>query len=83
MFVFILGGAFYTAQSAPPDNLFPALGMGMAMPWLMFMCIMPLALVFGVVRIIAAIAVGTGHNFRYPFLGRQVDAFLKEPAAAA
>jgi uncharacterized Tic20 family protein len=83
MFVFIMGGVWYTAQAAPPDNLFPALGLGMVAPWAMFMCIMPVALVFGVVRIVAAVSVLTGHDFRYPFIARWVDAFLKEPTAPA
>ncbi len=83
MFLFIMAGALYAAQSMPPDNMAPALVSSMFAPWLMFMCIMPLVLAAMVVRIIAAIAVATGHNFRYPLLARGVDAFLKEPVPSS
>jgi uncharacterized membrane protein len=50
---------------------------GAVMPWLMFACIMPFSLLHWIARLIACISVATGHDFRYPLIGRQVDAFLK------
>ena len=83
IFVLLMAGALSLAQSAPPDNVFPAMTMGMLVPWAMFTCILPLVLVAMLVRIIAAVSVATGHNFRYPWIGSRVEAFLREPAESA
>ncbi len=83
VFVTIIAGGWLTTQSAPPDNLFPALELGMLAPWGTFACIMPLVLVVMLVRIIAAVSVATGHDFRYPLIAAQVDNFLKSSAPAA
>jgi uncharacterized membrane protein len=50
---------------------------GATMPWLMFACIMPFSLVYWLLRLVACISVATGRDFRYPLIGRQVEAFLK------
>lgn len=83
IFIFVVAAALSAAQSAPSDNLFPALAMGMIVPWSMFMCVLPLTLAAMLVRLVAAVSVVTGRNFRYPFIAARVDAFLKEPSAAA
>jgi uncharacterized Tic20 family protein len=81
--VFIFGGAIYIAQSPSNDPVVPGMAIGMVAPWLMFMCIMPVVFVALIVRLIAAMSVATGHNFRYPLIGSRVEAFLSEPGAAA
>ncbi len=83
VFVTIIAGAWFTTQATPPDNLFPALELGLLAPWGLFICIMPLLLVVMLIRIIAAVSVATGHDFRYPLIGAWVDNFLRSSAAAA
>lgn len=75
--IFILAGAWNAAQSTTADNLFPAMMLGMVAPSLMFICIMPLVLGISLVRLVAAVSVATGHNFRYPFIAAKVEAFLR------
>ncbi len=83
VFVTIMAGAWFTTQSTSADNLFPALELGLLAPWGMFACIMPLVLVAMLVRIVAAVSVATGHDFRYPLIGARVDAFLRSSVPAA
>ena len=81
MFVMIMALAFSTAQAATPDQVLPGIMAGMVMPFAMVFGILPLALLAMVVRVIAAVSVATGHNFRYPLIAPRVEAFLREPAA--
>ncbi len=83
MFVAILAIAVSTARSASGDPLFPGMLIGMLMPFGMLACVMPPAVLAMLIRIVAALSVATGHNFRYPLIASRVDAFLKEPASAA
>jgi uncharacterized membrane protein len=77
----IFGGTalgFVAAANEPQSSevVAPVL-FGFMMPWLMFACIMPFSLAYWVLRLVACISVATGHDFRYPLIGRQVEAFLK------
>ncbi len=83
VFMIIIAGGWLTTQSTPPNNLFPALELGMLAPFGIFACLMPLVLVAMLVRIVAAVSVATGHDFRYPLIAAQVDNFLKSSAPAA
>ena len=76
MFVAMFGSIVLTANSASPSDqpllvLFPVL-----MPFTIFSCAFPGALVLMLVRLIAAVAVLSGRDFRYPWLGTQVEKFL-------
>lgn len=77
MFVGLFGSiliAVSTASqtdSAPLFVLFPAF-----MPFMVFTCAFPLSFVFMIGRLFAAISVLTGRDFRFPWLGRQVEKFL-------
>ncbi len=81
MFVGIMALAFSTARSVAPDQALPGMLAGMVMPFAMVFGIMPLALLAMIVRVIAAVSVATGHNFRYPLIALRVEALLREPAA--
>ena len=69
---FARGDQFRQLSEAVAPILFGAM-----MPWLMFACIMPFSLVYFIAWLIACISVASGHDFRYPLIGRWVEAFLK------
>ncbi len=79
-----LAAGFSLAQASnSPDSFLPMTMVTALFPMGMFLCIMPAALAALVIRIIAAVSVASGRDFRYPFIASRVDAFLREPAAGA
>jgi len=81
MLVGVIFEGFSVAQSASPPDSILTIGMAsMLLPFGMFFCIMPLSLAALTVRIIAAISVAGGRNFRYPWIASRVDAFLGDRA---
>lgn len=76
MLIAMFGSIFLTANSSSPSDgpllvIFPAV-----MPFMIFSCVFPLAFVFMLVRLIAAISVLNGRDFRYPWLGTQIEKYL-------
>ncbi len=65
-----------TAQRSADPSLFLALPM--LMPFELFACILPFSILLLVIRGFAAISVLSGRDFRYPWLGRQVEQVLME-----
>ena len=54
--------------------LFPSM-----MPFGIFILVLPFSLTIFVIRLIATLSVLSGRNFRYPILGRKVEAFSQLP----
>lgn len=75
MFGTIFAGLNSAVQSEDPSwlLLFPTL-----FPFTMFTCVFPLALALYIARIIGAVSVLNGNNFRYPWLGMKVESFLDD-----
>jgi uncharacterized Tic20 family protein len=77
MFIGMFGTIIAAANSsASPENFSPFMLFPFMFPWLMFACILPFSTAFFVARIVAAISVLNGNNFRYPWLGTKVENFL-------
>jgi uncharacterized Tic20 family protein len=75
MFGTILAGLNNTAQS---ENFSWLMVLPMIFPFLMVTCIFPFSIALFVARIVAAISVLNGNDFRYPFLGTSVEQFLTD-----
>lgn len=77
MFAGVLGAIFIAANSSSPSDAFPVFMMFPAfMPFMILACVFPSAFIFMIVRLIAAVSVLSGRDFRYPWLGTQVEKFL-------
>jgi uncharacterized Tic20 family protein len=77
MFIGIFGTIFAAANSsASSETVSPFMMFPFMFPWLMFACIFPFSIALFVARIVAAISVLNGNNFRYPWLGAKVENFL-------
>jgi uncharacterized Tic20 family protein len=77
MFIGMLGTIFTAANSsASSESLSPFMIFPFMFPWLMFACIFPFATALFIAKIVAAISVLNGNNFRYPWLGAKVENFL-------
>jgi uncharacterized membrane protein len=76
----LLGGIVGLAAAASNPDSTEALApifLGLTMPWFMFACFAPLGLLYFVAKLVATVSVASGHDFHYPLLGKQVEAFLK------
>jgi uncharacterized Tic20 family protein len=79
MFIGMFGTIFAGLNSASASEnfswfmVFPVM-----LPSLMFTCIFPFSLALLITRIVAAVSVLNGSNFRYPFLGAKVEQFLTD-----
>jgi uncharacterized membrane protein len=64
-----------TTSSGTPDLLFllPYL-----FPFGTFLCMMPISLAIFCARLVSAVSVFSGRDFRYPWLGKRVEDFLQE-----
>lgn len=71
-----LGFAAIANDPSSSGEILPIM-LGTMTPWMMFACLMPFSLAYMLARLIACISVATGRDFRYPVIGRQVEAFLK------
>lgn len=77
MFVGIFGTmAVAVNSSTSPDTASPFLMFPFLLPSVMFTCVMPLFLALLITKIVAAVSVLNGKDFRYPFLGAKVEKFL-------
>jgi uncharacterized Tic20 family protein len=77
MFIGMFGTIFAAANSsASSETVSPFMMFPFMFPWLMFACIFPFSIALFVARIVAAISVLNGNNFRYPWLGAKVENFL-------
>jgi uncharacterized Tic20 family protein len=73
----MFGTIFAAANSSESSDSFsPFMAFPFMFPWLMFACIFPFSIALFVARIVAAISVLNGNNFRYPWLGEKVESFL-------
>lgn len=70
-------GAFNTS-SAPEDIVLLFFMAPFMFPFLTFACILPFSLLITVVRLIASISILNGRDYRYPFVGKWVENFLRE-----
>lgn len=79
MFIGMFGTIFATANSTTsPGDFSRFMAFPMMLPFLMFTCIFPFSFALLIVRIVAALSVLNGNNFRYPFLGVKVERFLAD-----
>lgn len=62
-----------SAENFPYLFVFPSI-----MPFGIFTLVMPFSLAVFVIRLIAALSLLSGRNFRYPILGRKVEEFLEK-----
>ena len=75
----MVGSLISTINDPASINDFPVLFLfPTIMPFLIFTCIFPLSFVMLIVRLIAAISVLNGRDFRYPLIGKWTEKFLKE-----
>jgi uncharacterized Tic20 family protein len=75
----MVGSLISTINDPASINDFPMLFLfPTIMPFLIFTCIFPLSFVMLIVRLIAAISVLNGRDFRYPLIGKWTEKFLKE-----
>lgn len=67
----IFGAMFTTVNASSPSENAPLFFLvPTAMPFIIFACVFPLTLVLTIIRIFAAVSVLSGHDFRYPWLGK-------------
>jgi len=79
MFIGMFGTMFAAFNnSTSPENLSPLMMFPFMFPALIFTCIFPFSLALLITQIVAAVSVLSGNNFRYPFLGAQVEKFLAD-----
>lgn len=77
MFLGIFGGVLAAVNSSSSsDHLSPFMLFPMLFPFLTFTCILPFSLALLITRVVATVSVLNGNDFRYPFLGAQVEKFL-------
>ena len=77
MFLGVFGGVFAAVNnSTSPDRLSPFMLFPIMFPFLTFTCILPFSLALLITRVVATVSVLIGNDFRYPFLGAQVEKFL-------
>ena len=77
MFAGMFGAMLTASNTSSPSESFPLfIIFPTIMPLAIFACIFPFTLLLMIIRIIAAVSVLSGHDFRYPWLGRQVEKFL-------
>lgn len=82
MLLGIVGALFASAQpGASPDRLTSLMIVAVLSP-MSFYCLLPVSLAEGLVQMIAAVSVATGHNWRYPIIAQRVEAFMDGPAKA-
>jgi uncharacterized Tic20 family protein len=79
MLSFIGAGLASSQVSASPESLPPVMVLAMLSP-MSFFCLLPVSFGAALVQMIAAFAVATGHNWRYPFIAPRIEAFMGEPA---
>ena len=63
-------------QTNSSQQLLPSIVLPIAGSYSLIFCLMPFALVLTVVRLIAALSVVSGRNFRYPWIASRVEAFM-------
>lgn len=79
MFVGVFGTIIAAASlSSSPENASPFLFFPFLFTPLTVTCIFPFMLLMFIAQIVAAVSVLGGNNFRYPFLGAQVEKFLTD-----
>ena len=79
MFIGMFGTMFAALNnSTSPENLSPFMMFPIMFPTLIFTCIFPFSLALLIIQIVAAVSVLSGNDFRYPFLGAQVEKFLAD-----
>jgi uncharacterized Tic20 family protein len=76
VFLGMLGSILITANSSSASDTPLFMMVPAFMPFMLFLCVFPLSLVLLILRFIAAISVLSGRDFRYPWLGKQVERFL-------
>jgi len=84
LFVAGFGAAALSLLGAGTSDSVPTgLVLGITAPFLAMACLMPFSLVLMLVHLYAAFSVGSGRDFRYPWLGKQVEKFLGADAPPA
>ncbi len=79
MFIGIFGTMLAAVNSGTsPDSFSRFMIFPFMLPFLMFTCIFPFSLVFLIARVVAAVSILSGNNFRYPLLGAKVEQFLAD-----
>ena len=77
MFIGMFGTMFAGLNSAGPSESFSWFMILPTMfPFGMFACIFPFSMTILIARILATVAVFSGKDFRYPWLGTRVEQFL-------
>lgn len=73
-----MSGAMFTALNDPSssDGFAPLFFLPFMFPFMIFGCVFPFSLGLLIVRLVASIAILNGRNYRYPILGKWLDAFL-------
>jgi uncharacterized Tic20 family protein len=70
-------GAFN--PSSTPEDIIPIIFMTpFIFPFLTFACILPFSLLITVARLVASVSILNGRDYRYPFVGKWVENFLRE-----
>ncbi len=80
MFLGMFGTMFAGLNSSPSEAAPLLMVSTMGMPFLLFLCVFPIALVLTVIRLYAAVTVLLGRDFRYPWLGQRIESFLGDEA---
>jgi uncharacterized Tic20 family protein len=79
MFLGTFGSMVMTVEAASsPDEMAPFFMLPFMFPFTIFACVFPFSFFLLIVRIVAAVSVLGGRNFRYPILGSWVEKFLDE-----
>ena len=80
MFAGMFGAVFYTlGNSSPSPDTAPTFIMLPALfPFMIFGCAFPLSFLILTVRVVAAISIMNGRNYKYPWLGKWLENYLKE-----
>ena len=77
MFVGMLGTMFTTINSSSPSEGVPLFILfSTMMPFTIFTCVFPITIILTIIRVVAAVSVLNGRDFRYLWLGKQVEKFL-------
>jgi uncharacterized Tic20 family protein len=79
MFLGMFGTIFTVVNNATQtDSANWLMALPVLFPFGISVCIFPLSTVIFIIRIIAAISILNGNDFRYPWLGQQVEKFLSD-----
>lgn len=71
--------SMFSMMNTPPSDaqIAPFFFLPFMFPFMTFGCILPSSFVLLIIRLLAAVSVLNGRNYRYPLIGKWLDSFLE------